>query len=102
MAIELATIKEHLRVHPDDTSEDGLIQGYVEAAKEHVAQHCDRRLVDGTPSGPDEMGLTADVRQAILMLVAHWYATREAVVTGTINSQVQLGVERLLWYRKQF
>lgn len=102
MAIELATIKEHLRVHPDDTSEDGLIQGYIEAAKSHVEQHCDRRLVDGAPNLLDEMGLTADIRQAIFLLVAHWYANREAVVTGTINSQVQLGVERLLWYRKRF
>lgn len=102
MAIDLATMKGHLRVDPDDESEDGLIQGYIEAAKMHVAMHCDRRLVDGEPGSPDEMGLTPDVEQAILLLVAHWYANREAVVTGTIASQVQLGVDRLLWYRKRF
>lgn len=102
MNIDLANVKGHLRVDPEDASEDGLIQGYIEAAKTHVAMHCDRRLVDGEPASADEMGLTPDVGQAILLLVAHWFANREAAVTGTISSQVQLGVDRLLWYRKRF
>ncbi|KAB0489644.1 head-tail connector protein [Pseudomonas vancouverensis] len=98
--IDLANVKMHLRVDGDE--EDALIGGYIEAAKAHVEQHCDRKLVDGDPAEPAEMGLTRDVEQAILLLVGHWYANREAVAVGTIATAMPLAVERLLWYRKQF
>lgn len=98
--LDLANVKLHLRVDGDD--EDTLISGYIEAAKAHVEQHCDRKLVDGDPAEPEEMGLTRDVEQAVLLLVGHWYANREAVVVGTIATTMPLAVERLLWYRKRF
>ncbi len=98
--INLARVKLHLRVDGDE--EDTVIAGYFEAAKSHVAMHCDRILVEAEPVGPDEMGLTPDVEQAILLLVGHWYANREAVVIGTISTAVPLAVDRLLWYRKRF
>ncbi|MDD1977125.1 head-tail connector protein [Pseudomonas tussilaginis] len=98
--LDLARVKLHLRLDGDE--EDSIITGYVEAAKAHVAMHCDRVLVETDPAGPEEMGLTPDVEQAILLLVGHWYANREAVVIGTISSAVPLAVERLLWYRKRF
>lgn len=98
--LDLARVKLHLRLDGDD--EDRTITGYIEAAKAHVAMHCDRVLVEADPVEPDEMGLTPDVEQAILLLVGHWYANREAVVTGTISTVVPLAVERLLWYRKRF
>jgi hypothetical protein len=71
----------------------------------HVEQHCDRTLVvpvSGVELTPEQMELTPDVWQAVLLLVAHWHANREAVVIGTISSAVPLGFERLLWYRKRF
>lgn len=98
--IDLALVKQHLKVEHDD--EDALIQGYVAAAEAHVEQHCDRQLVAGEPTGPEQMSLTKDIEQAILLLVGHWYSNREAVVIGTISSAVPLAVERLLWYRKRF
>ena len=98
--IDLTRVKIHLKV--DDDEEDALITGYIESAKSHVAMHCDRILVEVDPVEPDQMGLTPDVEQAVLLLVGHWYANREAVVVGTISSVVPLAVERLLWYRKRF
>lgn len=97
--IDLAVVKLHLRVDHDE--EDSLIQGYIDAAVVHVEQHCDRQIVPN-PDSPEQMALTKDIEQAVLMLVGHWYASREAVVTGTITSDVPLGFERLLWYRKRF
>jgi uncharacterized phage protein (predicted DNA packaging) len=96
--IELPLVKTHLRVDHED--EDVLIQGYLDAALAHVEQHCDRVLVETTPVLPDQMALTKDVQQAILLLVGHWYANREAVATGL--TEVPLAVSRLLWYRKKF
>jgi len=97
--IDLALVKLHLRVDHDE--EDALIQGYLAAALEHVQQHCDRHLVEGEPILPTEMGLTQDVKHAVLLLVAHWYTNREAVA-GAGVATVPLGVDRLLWYRKRF
>ena len=98
--LDLDRVKLHLRV--DGSEEDVVISGYVDAAKAHVAMHCDRTLVEAVPVGPEEMGLTPDVEQAILLLVGHWYANREAVVIGGTPMAVPLAVERLLWYRKRF
>lgn len=98
--LDLACVKLHLRLDGDD--EDRTITGYIEAAKAHVAMHCDRVLVEADPVEPDEMGLTPDVEQAILLLVGHWYANREAVAVGTIATVMPIAVERLLWYRKRF
>lgn len=98
--LDMTTVKLHLRVDGDE--EDALISGYLEAAKAHVEQHCDRKLVEADPVEPDEMGLTRDVEQAILLLVGHWYSNREAVVAGGAPSAVPLAVDRLLWYRKRF
>jgi hypothetical protein len=36
------------------------------------------------------------IRQAVRMLVAHWYLNRETVVVGTISSEVQMGVRDIL------
>ncbi|MBV4480058.1 head-tail connector protein [Pseudomonas khavaziana] len=98
--IDLERVKLHLRV--DDDEEDSLIGGYIEAAKSHVAMHCDRELVEAAPVGPDQMGITPDVEQAILLLVGHWFANREGVAMGTISTTVPLAVERLLMYRKRY
>ncbi|WP_313415914.1 head-tail connector protein [Stenotrophomonas sp.] len=82
--------------------DDALLRQYVAAALSHIEQHCDRRLVEGEPAGPDEMKLSPDVMQAALLLVGHWVANREAIVVGEVSTEVQFGVERLLWYRKTF
>lgn len=98
--IELDLVKTHLRV--DGVEEDPLIQSYLDAALAHVEQHCDRVLVDADPVLPAEMALTRDVQQAVLLLVGHWYANREAVVISGSPAEVPLAVGRLLWYRKRF
>lgn len=36
------------------------------------------------------------VKQATLLMVGHWYRSRQAVVVGTIASQLPLGVDALL------
>ncbi len=43
---------------------------------------------------PEEV--PAAIRQAALMLVAHWFEHREAVVTGTIATELPLAVRALL------
>ena len=91
-----------LQAKVDNDVEDELIKGYVESALFHVEQHCDVELVESDPSEPNQLLVTPDIWQAVYLLVAHWYANREAVALGTIATSIPLGVERLLWYRKRF
>lgn len=98
VALDLALVREQCRI-VDEVS-DLLLQSYVDAALAHVQMHCDRTLVEGEPSSEDEMALTADVRQAVLLLVGSWAENRSAL--GEVSSEIALGVSRLLWYRKRF
>jgi len=59
--------------------------------------------IDITDAGTDTHWISTDftgfdsIRAAMKLLVSHWYENREAVVVGTITSQLPLAVERLLW-----
>nr|WP_236233215.1 head-tail connector protein [Pseudomonas tohonis] len=96
----LALVKLQARV--DNDAEDDLIKGFVQAALTHVEQHCDIVLVKASPTAPEEVALSPDIWQAVYLIVAHWYANREEVVTGTIATSLPMAAERLLWYRKRF
>jgi len=96
----LAKVKQQARVETDE--EDELVKDYVAAALFHVEQHCDVELVDGDATEPNQLAITPDIWQAVYLLVAHWYANREAVVVGVSAASMPIGVERLLWYRKRF
>lgn len=37
------------------------------------------------------------VKQALLLLVGHWYAHREAVLTGSISKEIEFTIHALLW-----
>ena len=39
----------------------------------------------------------ATVKQAMLLLIGHWYANREAVLTGSTSTEIGFAVESLLW-----
>lgn len=98
--MDLPIVLAHLR---DPLPEEhSLVEAYVAAAEAWVEQHCNRKLVTNEPAGPEEMALTKDVQQAILLLVGHWYTNREAVVVGAAPASVPMAVESLLWYRKRF
>ena len=46
--------------------------------------------------GASPVSLPADLAQAVLMLVGHWYENREAVLTGTVSKEVEFSVGALL------
>lgn len=41
-------------------------------------------------------GVPENVKQAVRMVVGHWYRNREAVLTGTISKEIEIGVDSLL------
>lgn len=46
--------------------------------------------------GPTSTTVPHRIRQAIKLLVGHWFKHREAVVTGTISKEIELAVHSLL------
>lgn len=97
-ADQMAVIKTHLRVDSDD--EDTLIAAYASAAVDYVEKFCDGVLVQKlTPPAKDEeppreVLFTSGIWAAMLLLIGHWYANREAAAQSL--TELPLGVEALL------
>jgi len=47
--------------------------------------------------GDEAANVPQKVKQAIHLLMGHWYENREAVFTGTISKEIEFAVHALLW-----
>lgn len=96
--IDPELVKTHLRVDHDD--EDALLTAYTAAAVSAFEIWTNRTLIAADAQLPDPVGsalrITPAVQQGALLLIGSWYANREAVVTGTIASEMPLAT-RALW-----
>ena len=50
--------------------------------------------------GDDAAAVPDDIRAALLLLIGHWYANRESVVTGTIATELPQSARSLLWMHR--
>jgi len=71
----------------DHDLDDALLSHQIEAAEAHVASFIGSPLTDPLP---------AAIRQAVLMLAAYWYETRETAQAGGAPFAVPFGVHDLL------
>ncbi len=82
--ITLEEAKKHLNIEPDFTDDDAYITSLVEAAEIVVAEDiC-------TPLYETELGtgdLPAPLRQAILLMVGTFYASRETLAFGVLVNE---------------
>ncbi len=85
--IPVEDAKAHLNVTADD--DDALIGDKISAAEAWI----DRWLKE--PMAEMEE-VPADLRQAVLMLVGHFYENREATLVGISADEVPLGVWDIL------
>lgn len=107
MLIPLETLRNQVRLEYEDAASDNLLTLYAKAAAKAVESATGRKLyaVGELPAEPPENALVADedVQLAMLLLVGHWFANREAVNVGNITSQLPLGFDALVspyrWYR---
>ncbi|QLQ19214.1 MAG: phage gp6-like head-tail connector protein [Exiguobacterium profundum] len=86
-AVSLPDLKAHLNL--DHNLDDALLSLKLDAAEEYVAN------IIGVPFLDDLLPVPATIRQAILMLAAHWYESREAALPGAPFA-VPFGVHDLL------
>ena len=84
--ITLAEFKDHARIMHDD--EDTEIQIKVDAANAYVS---------GFLSVEDEAAYDppADIKQATLMIAAHWFENRENTYAGSLET-VPLDAEQII------
>lgn len=103
--LDLPTLKEHCRIEPGSTAEDAALTVYAGAAKRFVENATGRELYEtaeeiplDSEGEPEVTGLVVDdaIRAAMLLLAGHWYANREAVVVGSINSALAYAVDSLI------
>lgn len=68
--LTLAEVKTHCRIEADQTEEDVYLAQLEMAARLHTENYLRREL---------EADCGENIKQALLMLIAHWYRQREAV-----------------------
>ncbi|HHJ4580938.1 TPA: head-tail connector protein [Citrobacter freundii] len=94
-------VKTHCRIDAENTAEDAWIETSIKAAARYVEKWTRRRLYEAADdprylADPDALLYGEDIEMAMLMLIAHWYANREAVNVGNITSALVLSTEALL------
>jgi len=95
--LDIEIVKQQCKVEHDD--DNALLSVYTQAAAGHVEAYTGRTLfkdADCVAEGVDALVLNAAVSVAMLLLIAHWYENREAVVVGTITATLPLAVQSLL------
>ncbi|MDI2594107.1 head-tail connector protein [Pseudomonas sp. 681] len=92
--IPMTLMRKHLRV--DDDGDDDLIELYAESALAWALWYCDNPALKAVADFP------ASFKAALLLLLGHSYASREAVVIGTITAELPLAVDSLLWSSRNF
>lgn len=96
MLIDIDLIKQHCRI--DSEEEDELLEQYGQAAQAFIEIHLQRALfADEVPEDVSNgLVINAAIKQAMLMLIGHWYEHRESVVIGATTKEIELGVWRLI------
>lgn len=98
MINDLQTVKEHLKVTPDDLSEDTLITTYMQAAQDEIENFIDYKLSRLTDS--PYIPIPAAIKAAQLLIVADLFENRQGA--GEKEIKANPAVTRLLFpYRKK-
>jgi len=99
--LTIEQVKLHCRIDSDSTEEDAWITARIKAAARYVENYTRRKLFESADDPdyltiPHRLIYAEDIETAMLMLIAHWYANREAVITNGSSSTVDLAVESFL------
>lgn len=81
--VSLQLAKSYANIIGDD--DDELLQLFIDAAEEWLGNYIGKPLADFDP-------VPADIRRAVLMLVAFYYEQREAVAYGITGQMAPFGV----------
>lgn len=93
MALQLAEMKEYLRVDSDD--QDGIIKALIETARHYVYGKTNKRFYIGDPdSAPVRLEDAPIFVMGQMNMVVHWYENRGIETVGsTITRHSKVGDE---------
>lgn len=94
-------VKHHCNIEQDFTEDDAWLAARIKAAVRYVENYTRRTLYEDATdplylANPNRLLYGEDIETAMLMLIAHWYANREAVVTGISAVTLDYAVEAFL------
>lgn len=78
------------------TDEPGFIEPAFSATWPSPREQANAVTVRFVAGYDTEQGVPDTIKQAIMLMLGHFYVNREAVVTGTIATEVDLAVKQLL------
>ena len=93
MFLSIEKCKKHLNIDLDFTEDDNYIQHLIEAAENAVERHIGYKLADKVEE--NDGSLPKGLEHAMLLLIGHFYNTREAVTFGN-SVELPLGYNYLL------
>lgn len=79
MSTTIEKLRAQCRIDADDTTEDELLLLQYGAARRRAENFINRKLYDGTvpETDPDGLLIDDDVLLALMLLVGHWFNSRE-------------------------
>lgn len=92
--VTLEQVKDHLRLSPSMTAQDNHLKLLISAARRSIERDIGKSIYATHPD-VDASDLPV-IREAVLLMVGHWYWNREAVTATTVK-ELPLGIEHLLW-----
>ena len=90
--VTLAEAKAQCRVEYD--TDDELLSSYITAARQWAEGFANIHLAYDSDVEPIAVKQTC--KQAILLIIGHWYSNRENASAGTL-AEIPLGARDLLW-----
>lgn len=95
--IPLAEMKEQLGLTGDQTDDDGLIQGKIDAAENHIDRllgYSMRTRYPAPDGDPVAAAVPASLQEAVAQLAAWWFENREAATD--MNRELPFGVREIV------
>ena len=93
MFLSVEKCKKHLNIDLDFTEDDNYITSLIEVAENVVERHIGYKLADKVEE--NDGSLPKGLEHAMLLLIGHFYNTREAVTFGS-STELPLGYNYLL------
>ncbi|AZY50858.1 head-tail connector protein [Bordetella avium] len=96
--LELSDIRNHLNIDPED-ADDSVLLRFSGAAVRSFEHKTGRKLFRGAddvpnPVPPNAVLLDHDIELALLLLIGHWHANREAT-SDVVLANIPQGFEEL-------
>lgn len=99
MIVNTAELKEQVGWTDLIGDVEALMTRKIAAAQGHIESLLGFKI-ETTYPGPELV--PADLKEAVILLAAHWYENREASVVGVSAQQIPFGVEQIVNEHREY